>query len=123
MVIVAMSFQFPGAGAAGERTSGSLDAEPAPACPSRLHPRPLPLAADRLGHPRGADVGRIGEDFRQIEPAFLALEVADREAADMDRHRGVEPVPDLHGAAVERQRGVLQLEGGARLVAGRSCRG
>ncbi len=47
---------------------------------------------------------------------MLALEVADGEAADADRRRGVEAVPDVDRAAVERQRRVLQLEGAARLV-------
>ncbi len=96
--------------------SGSSIGTPRRACPCFSHPRALPLRPHRVGHVRGADVRGIRDDLRDVEEAVLALEIVDREAADMDRRRRVEPVPDVHHAVIERHRRVLQLEGAARLV-------
>ena len=87
MVSVAISFQLVAGGASGSAGLGQLD--PAGACnmPIFSSQARCALGADGLGHMRRADVGRIGEDLRHIQPAVLALEIVDGEAADLDRAR------------------------------------
>ena len=63
-----------------------------------FQPGALALAADGIGNVRRPQVGGIGENLRQIEPTVLALKVGDGEAANMDRARGVEFVPDVDDA-------------------------
>ena len=79
-------------------------------------PVALALGAHGLGDVGGAEVGRVGEHFRQHQRALLAFEVGDREAADMDRVAGVIDVPQVRDAAVQGHRGGLQLERAAGFV-------
>ena len=76
----------------------------------------LPLRPHEVRDMRGAEVGRIGQYLRQIEPAVFTLEILDGEAADLDRTGRVELIPDVHEAGVQRHRRRLQFERATGLV-------
>src|SRR6202040_3312257 len=77
-----------------------------------VHEVLLSLRAELLCLLSRTDVRRNLENLRnrRIAGQFVALEVMDGEAADLDRVEGVEIIGQFHLAAIERERGVEHLE-------------
>ena len=80
------------------------------------HPGPLALPADDAGDAGGAQVGGIGEHFRESQGAVLALEIGNRETADLNDVGGIERIPDVDGAGIQPHRQGLEFERAAGFV-------
>ena len=74
------------------------------------------IDADRERRAGGADVRRIGEDFRHAENPILCVVVADAELAVAQRHAGVEGRGERHLAGIQRHRQGQRLEGRAHFI-------